>query len=81
MMKMLLLCLSLPACGPLCSPNQTRCQHQSVEICDANERWVEIQSCDGIQSDDDTPWTCCAVPADELGPASHACSPKCGDER
>ena len=68
---------TLTACGPfaVCTPNETRCTGTLVEVCDADGQWDLAEDCAAVSGDEEPLWTCCPVPADELGPAGHACLP------
>ena len=68
----ILLTAPVVACGPVCLPNATRCAGTLVEVCDADGIWDVAEDCAAVG---DGAWQCCPVPADELGPAAHACLP------
>ena len=80
-MKHLLAAISLTAtlaaCGPMhvCAPTQTRCLGSLVEICNGDGHWQTAEDCAAVSGDGAPVWLCCPVPADELGPAGHACLP------
>ena len=69
--------VTLAACGPLpvCTPADTRCTGTLIEVCSADGLWDVAEDCASVTSDDAPIWMCCPVPADELGPAGHACLP------
>lgn len=68
---------TLCACGPMrvCTPTETRCAGSFVEVCDADGQWSPAEDCAAVVGADEPAWVCCPVPADELGPAGHACLP------
>lgn len=65
------------ACDPVdhCPVNTTRCSGAVVEICGADERWVELMNCDEVAAQSGGTWSCQAVP-DQSG---YACLPTDGD--
>lgn len=79
-MTRILLILALviaTACDPVdhCTVNTTRCDGAVVQICDADERWVELMNCDEVAAQSGGVWSCQSVP-DQSG---HACLPVDGD--
>jgi len=53
---------------PCETPLNTRCNDNTVEICDAQQRWQVVMSCDAVN---DGGWVCSSVEVgDEVG---HAC--------
>ena len=69
---------TMTSCGPQdeCVPSDTRCNGSRVEVCDADGEWELAQDCRSIPGD----FSCCWVPADELGPAGHACLAACPEQ-
>ena len=77
MMKLLSIILAgvATACLPEpCVPEATRCDGSFVDVCGAHHTWEPAVDCAGVTGEEEA-WMCCAVPADEFGPAGHACVP------
>lgn len=71
---MLLVCALLCGCSTVCKIDETRCNGNHAEVCDANGQWQIIMNCDEVVGGED-PWVCCAASTD-AGPI-HACLPSC----
>jgi hypothetical protein len=77
MMKLLsiFLAVSVTACLPEpCVPDATRCDGSFVDVCGVGNYWEAGIDCSAVSGGDEA-WMCCPVPADEFGPAGHACVP------
>ena len=74
-MKLLLLfcVLAASACEPVdhCRVNDTRCSGPVAQVCDSDQRWVEIMNCDEVAAQSGGRWTCQALDGD----AGHTCLP------
>lgn len=73
---LLLLCAALAACAcePVdhCEVNETRCSGPLAQVCDSDERWVEIMNCDEVAMlSGGGPWSCQALEDD----GGHTCLP------
>jgi hypothetical protein len=63
----------LTGCWPEpCVPEATRCDGSFVDVCGVGNTWEPAVDCSGVSGGGE-PWLCCPVPADEFGPAGHAC--------
>jgi hypothetical protein len=74
-MKLLLVncALALCACEPVdhCRVNDTRCSGSVAQVCDSDQRWVEIMNCDEVAAQSGGLWACQALDGD----AVHTCLP------
>lgn len=68
----ILVCALLCGCSTVCKVEETRCNKNVAEVCDANGQWQKIMSCDEVEGGDE-PWSCCESSTD-AGPIS-ACLP------
>ncbi len=80
-MIVLALAATLEACVPVCANMQTRCNGPYVEICDSNEQWQRVMTCDDVSGGDE-PWVCCQAAIGEDGGTGHTCIPEseCGGD-
>lgn len=82
-MKLLLaMCaLALCACEPVdhCRVNDTRCSGQTAQVCDSDQRWVEIMNCDEVAAQSGGTWTCRMLD-DGSGHACLPVEPDAGEE-
>ena len=61
-----------PADG--CTPQATRCNGQSAEICDGEQRWGVFMDCKEVAAQSGGEWMCCREPVAE-GVIGHTCAP------
>ncbi len=80
-MIVLALAATLEACVPVCANMQTRCNGPYVEICDSNEQWQRVMTCDDVSGGDEH-WVCCQADIGEDGSTGHTCIPEseCGGD-
>jgi len=59
-----LLAVGICACEPVdhCRIDSTRCLGPVAQVCDANERWVEIMNCDDVSAQSGSAWSCQPLP-------------------
>lgn len=59
-----------------CTPGETRCNLNKVEICGSDDNWYVNMNCDEVGGDT-VDWACCWVPEDPVDgiPAGHTCLP------
>jgi hypothetical protein len=63
--------------GQYCRPTETRCQGNTVEICDSTEHWTRLMPCDEVGREFAEQWMCCEVSIEEKGQTTweHTCLP------
>ena len=63
--KILLLFVLLAACHDDCQPAESKCENETLYVCNVKQEWEKSISCSDIEAiDPSTNWVCCEDPED-----------------